>query len=139
MTTLTLVACAAKKQSVTCAAKDLYCSAWFKKARRFAEKSQWWWILSAKHGLLHPSRIIDPYDETLAQKSADARRLWSARIAFQVCDIVRAANIDKVIILGGKNYARTLSSFLEAEGIAVETPLAGLGIGQQLKWLKEHA
>lgn len=66
MKTLYLVSCVSRKSCDRSHAKDLYQSEWFKKARKFVECSDAsWYILSAKHGLLHPDELVTPYEQTL--------------------------------------------------------------------------
>ncbi len=63
---LYLVSCVSQKLPVSAPAKDLYTSPLFCKARSYVErKGQPWFILSAKHGLLHPDQPVAPYDLTL--------------------------------------------------------------------------
>ena len=61
-----LVACAKSKVSQPAAAKDLYSSARFRKARAYAEKlGDPWFILSAEHGLVAPDEWLAPYERYL--------------------------------------------------------------------------
>ena len=56
--TVYLVSCVGGKFPKPTIAKDLYTSAWFKKARHFVEsKSCPWFVLSAEFGLMSPERI----------------------------------------------------------------------------------
>jgi hypothetical protein len=131
---IALVACAKDKSNRLSPAKDLYQSPLFRKARAYAEnKSDRWYILSAKHGVLDPNRRIHPYDVTLGGMSIEDRRRWGLRVQRQLADVVspRAA----VIILAGMNYRRPIVAFLRAHGCVVSVPLKGLGIGKQLKRL----
>lgn len=60
--TVYLVACTKTKAAGPRAAKDLYTSPWFRKARRYVEsRPGCWFILSAEHGLLDPETVIAPY------------------------------------------------------------------------------
>lgn len=73
-----LVACVAAKRASPTAAKDLYISVWFQKARRFVERTGApWFILSARHGLVSPDRVIVPYDQTLNTMTVEKRRQWA--------------------------------------------------------------
>jgi hypothetical protein len=64
--TVYLVSCVKKKRDKACAAQDFYASNWFRKARRYVEKSGCvWFILSAKYGLVSPGDVISPYEQTL--------------------------------------------------------------------------
>jgi hypothetical protein len=76
-----LVACVAAKLDHAAEARDLYISPWFRKARAYVERTgSPWLLLSAKHGLIAPGAVIEPYDATLGTMCAHARRLWGARV-----------------------------------------------------------
>ena len=61
-----LIACCSKKRNERSQAKDLYTSTLFKLSRLYVEQRGFdWWILSAKHDLLHPESVIDPYNLAL--------------------------------------------------------------------------
>ena len=63
---LFLVSCVKTKLPRRAAAKDLYISDWFRKARACVESTGCpWAILSAEYGLLHPDEVIRPYEKTL--------------------------------------------------------------------------
>ena len=61
------------------------------------------YILSAKHGLVYEDAVLEPYDETLNDLPAEARKAWADRVLgqlAQVCD----TRADHFIILAGRNY-----------------------------------
>lgn len=61
-----LVACVAQKADRPCRAAELYRSDWFRRARAYVEaEGGRWFILSAKHSLLRPSKRIAPYETSL--------------------------------------------------------------------------
>jgi hypothetical protein len=63
MKEVTLITCVSSKKQEKLPAKDLYDSPYFGAMKRYAEARQYpWFILSAKHGLLEPDTIIEPYD-----------------------------------------------------------------------------
>jgi hypothetical protein len=131
---IALIACSKQKQGQPAPARALYTSPWFRLARAWAEQhADGWHILSAKHGLVAPEQVLEPYDQRL--RTEDARCSWACEVAEQVGATVpdRAA---KLIVLAGRDYARSLVPILRDEGYPVATPLAGLGIGQQMAWLK---
>jgi hypothetical protein len=69
-----IVACCATKRTSPCEAKDLYLSPLFRMSRQWIERQGVpWFILSAKYGLLEPSRIVEPYDLTLSHLTATQR------------------------------------------------------------------
>lgn len=128
MRTLYLVSCVSVKLDRPAPAKDLYCSAWFKAARQYVEaQGGEWRILSAKHGVVHPDQVIEPYEETLNTKNAHQRTVWALMVRHQMPDA------DHYVLLAGKRYAEHLADYLDAW-----RPLEGLGIGQQLAWFKKQ-
>lgn len=135
---LALVACVAGKVGHASPAKDLYDSDWFHKARRFVEARAWpWRILSAKHGLLDPDQVIEPYEVSLLHMAKAARRAWAESVLVALDELV--VEHRAVVVLAGVRYREHLVPALEARGVRVEVPLAGMGIGRQLAWLKAHA
>jgi hypothetical protein len=126
--TLYLVSCVSVKLGHAAFARELYCSPWFKAARRYVESNGGRWrILSAKHGAIHPDTVIEPYEETLNTKTRTERAEWALRVLEQI------PTADRYVLLAGKRYAEFLAAALNAE-----LPLKGLGIGQQLTWFKSH-
>lgn len=126
-----LVACVAAKLDHPSNARDLYISPWFRKARAYVERTgSPWLILSAKHGLLAPDAIVEPYDATLSAMGAPARRLWRARVLDELARVVDVAA--PLIVLAGRSYRDPLWPSIAPRATA---PMQGLGIGEQLAWL----
>lgn len=127
-----LVACVAGKRDHSALARDLYTSPWFTKARAYIERQgAEWFILSAEHGLISPDQVIAPYDRTLSKMGAGARRLWGARVVEAM-----AARIEKdapLIVLAGRKYREPIWPSIKHRA---SVPMEGLGIGDQLSWLK---
>lgn len=90
MESIALVACTKKKQDIACAAGELYMpSQRFRAARAYAERfADRYLILSAKHGLLGPATVIEPYEETLKGASVAVKRKWAAMVAHQMAEIL---------------------------------------------------
>jgi len=132
--TVALVACAAAKLPFAAAASDLYVSSLFRKARLYAEKhADSWYILSAKHGLVRPDKIIEPYDVTLNAMPIAERRRWSDQVNRQLEDVV--ARGDQLIMLAGSRYREGIENVQRTRGVEVEVPMQGMRIGEQLQWL----
>lgn len=145
--TIVLVACAAEKLGgggdspslfgSEAEAEVLYRGALFRKAREYAEaRGDSWHIMSARHFLLSPGDVIEPYDQTLSRMSAPERREWAARVLAQLMPLVSAG--DRVVMLAGRLYREGLVGPLEAAGVTVEVPMEGLEIGEQLRWLNQN-
>lgn len=134
--TMVLVACVGGKTAFPTRARDLYCTPWFHKARRYAEKhGDSWLILSAAHGVVDPDEVIHPYDQTLNKTPVAERREWARDVVTSLTRLMRPGQ--RVTILGGIRYREFVANALRGAGFAVTEPMAGLGIGQQLQWLGE--
>ena len=132
--TVALVACASAKRSEPAPAAELYLSGLFIKARSYAERhASAWYVLSAKHGLLDPVTVIEPYDVTLNTMGVRRRRAWASLVSEQLEGVVRSG--DRVIVLAGARYREGIVPGLRARSVRVEIPLEGLRIGEQLAWL----
>mgnify|MGYP006302676237 FL=1 len=105
--TIALVACVSKKGQPPKHARRLYNSAWFRKARSYAEgHADAWYVLSAKYGLVAPDQVIAPYDKTLNTMSASARRAWAEVVLADVENVLEYG--DRIIILAGMKYRQYL-------------------------------
>lgn len=138
MRTIGLLACAKEKRSGKHKAGDLYLSNLFNLGKAYLEKHcDTWFILSAKHYLLDPETIIENYDVTLNNFKKPQRIEWTSQVWHDLKHLLKEKPV-KVIIVAGKNYRENLETFLIDEDCQVEIPLNGLGIGQQMAWLKNH-
>jgi hypothetical protein len=128
-----LVACASKKLQTSAKARDLYISTLFKYSLAYAEslKPNAIFILSAKHGLVHPDWKLAPYDETLNMKKEAIIEVWAKNVLSQLCR-VSDLETDEFILLAGERYRK----FIVPHLCHAKIPLAGLGIGRQLQFLK---
>jgi hypothetical protein len=128
-----LVGCAARKAPGRRRARDLYVSDLFRKASAYADRAyDRWFILSAKHGLVDPDVELEPYDVTLSRMGAPARRAWAGRVLEQI-GALGLPDGTRFFLHAGARYREHLAPALRAE-----TPLRGLGIGQQLRWYAER-
>ena len=113
---------------------DLYQGDLFRKSLAYARglNPDSIYILSAKYGLVGLEDEIEPYDTTLNTMPAHERREWSMRV-LKALESVADLNTDQFTILAGKRYREGLVPAMSN----ADFPLEGLGIGKQLKWLKE--
>jgi hypothetical protein len=126
-----------KKGTQPSAAKDLYQSDWFFKARKYVEQQGLdWCILSTKYGLVHRDTVIESYEQTLKVLPANQRRQWSEDVLNQIFQDY--SEVKLIRLFAGEYYRQYLVTRLEEAGYTVEVPLKGLGIGQQLSWFKSH-
>lgn len=132
-----LVSCVATKSALPRAARDLYISSWFKKARRHVEEAELeWFILSAKYGLVHPMNQIEPYELTLNAMPVHERKAWADRVFQQLQ--VETPGRKKFVFLAGARYREFLLPLLETTGAQVRVPMVGLTQGRQMEWFDTH-
>jgi hypothetical protein len=130
---IALVACCGQKLDRAAPASELYISPLFKKAAAYARTFSGWYILSAKYGLVRPDAVIEPYNCTLLKMRKADRVVWGLKVLKQMIaeGIARA----ELVALAGAKYTEPLVR----AGLSVETPMKGLGIGKQLRWLTRKA
>lgn len=114
--TLCVINCAAHKKDFPCFASQMYDdSLLFRAARDYAQKNyDEYIILSAKHGVLQPNQIIEPYEDTVMFVSnnllhsgksykhlfADEKRVWAKK----VYEAINWEQYSKVTFLIGGYY-----------------------------------
>jgi hypothetical protein len=131
-TTVYLVSCVSKKRTTPSAARDLYVSDWFLKARDYVESTRSpWFILSAEYGLVSPDQVLAPYERTLNTMSKAGRNAWATRVKAQM--ETRLPPADRIVVLAG--HRESLMDYLRQRAGTVEIPMEGLTIGRQLQYL----
>lgn len=90
-------------------------------------------MLSAKHGLIHPDEITEPYNVKLGTNAPTSSPIhqWADRVRGQLAVELAGIENDILIALAGEQYRTVL---LHSQW-PYEIPMKGLGIGQQLAWL----
>jgi hypothetical protein len=126
-----LVSCSKRKLDHPCPARDLYTvSVLFCKARAYCERHyDGWYILSAKHGLVHPGDDLAPYDVTLKRMRVAERRAWGRRVS----DELQGLGDHVFYAHAGKDYLEYISR------VTLVNVLEGLTFGQRLRWYNEQA
>jgi len=125
-----LVSCSSEKLECRAPARDLYTSQLFRKAARTCEAMHMdWAILSAKHGLVLPDQVIDPYDVTFKDLTRDERAVWGIRTQKQITQ--RWGRRRTVWVYAGRAYLSAVA------GLNVVAPLGKMGIGHRLKKLTD--
>lgn len=128
-----LVSCSKAKLDRAAPARELYSASYvFERSARYVERlCDEWWVLSAKHGLVAPDTVLEPYDETLMGARTSTRKAW----AQSVRDELRRRYGDRpvrFVLMAGRSYAGAV------EGFDSDEPLAGLGTGHRRQWLAQH-
>ena len=165
-----LVACASTKVASPQPARLLYQSPLFRAASAYAAAAyDHWFILSARHYLVHPDEPLEPYDQALQSMTKADRDHWGAMVEsglrlgygcmtegrtwwpqfpaprLQVGQWLMDApkgvtrRVD-VWFHAGADYVGPVLAQLARMALPYDlhTPLAHLGIGQQLAWYNEH-
>lgn len=137
MKTCIIIPCCKDKLLSSEQAQKLYLSPFFKAAKKVAVESNYdWYILSAKYGLIKPDTVIKPYNMVF---KLNGGRMYRQNPRPEVVSKLEAKRLkdhanwilsgyEKRIYLMGKTYTTGL--------LDGEEPLAGMGIGDQLKLLK---
>ncbi len=134
MADIYLITCVKKKRQEDSPASELYTSSLFRKLKALAEKkSDAWFILSARYGLVKPSQVIAPYELTLSTMPKRERAEWAEKLMRQLEEEISPG--DKVTILAGRRYWEGLVPVLEASGYEVSTPLKGISLFYWHPWL----
>ena len=124
-----LIGCGNAKRNKMAAAKDLYLGPLFRARRAKASTSGLpWFILSAKHGFVHPMTPLAPYDQIIRKDSpCDALER-----SFEVI----GGEIDEAIILAGGDYVAWIERFGRFRRIF--NPLDGIqGIGTRCNRIQQ--
>lgn len=129
MTDVTLIQCTDGKYDTTAKAGDIYeASPYYRAMRRWAKaRGDPWFILSAKHGLLDPETVIEPYDERgLNEQQAE-------EIATELAD----RGFNTAHVTAGRDYTDPLVPALERQGVSVVNHFAGCRIGERRRELRQ--
>jgi hypothetical protein len=131
-----LISCTKDKHEGRMPAGELYTKSWnFRKAVEYATRVlgiKRWAILSAKHGLVMPDRVIAPYDLTLSKMNSAEQRAWAEKTKRQI----------RKAFPGGTHFV-VLASAPYVEGVptddySYDLPLKGLFSGQRRGFLGRH-
>ncbi len=137
-----LVSSTKRKRAEAAKPADLYMdSAFFKKARAYAEQNHdSWYILSPKHHFLDPEGpAIEPYDDdTLGSMSDEKQEEWAKTVFQQLQDRDVIQNGNRLVFHTGRDYYDLLEPFPENTGVATDLPTEGLKLGQTLNWYNEQ-
>ena len=127
--------------------EQLYGSQLFSKRVDYAKaRGMRWAVLSARYGVWFPHIGLKAYDQTFSDMIPAEIAAWHVGVAQRLMEelweqynLGQSLNPIKpseltIEIHAGADYCHPLTEILRAVGIAVELPLAGLGIGEQLAW-----
>ena len=132
---LALIPCTKKKLPHAAPAESLYSSTLFKLSLAYARtlRPDAIYVLSAKHGLISLDQHLAPYEQTLNKMNGAERADWGQKVLRQLADVCNPST-DQFTILAGRAYYGPLIAGLPSHSL----PLAGLGQGKRLQFLKIH-
>ena len=80
---------------------------------------------------------IEPYEKTLLTMSKAERDEWAERVIKQI-GLHWPRKAKRIVWLAGSVYIQPrIVEYLKQQGIKNKYPLAGLGIGKRMQWLKQ--
>lgn len=135
-----LVGCVSQKRAAAAPAQDLYTSTLFVGRRRFVERTcDDWYILSALHGLVHRTTVLEPYDVALTGQGRAAKRSWADGVLRQIDSVVpKLKSVTFEIHAGADYFDFGLAAGLERRGAQVVIPTRGLRQGEQLRFYQSQ-
>jgi hypothetical protein len=134
-----LVGCVKSKRSQAAPARELYSSPLFRGRRAWVERTcDRWFVLSAKHGLVKPDRVLAPYDETLASLPRAARGAWSGQVVQALEQALGdLAGVVFELHAGSAYLDHGVVAGLRERGAVLDRPVESLSLGQQLAFYKK--
>lgn len=136
MKKICLISCVKSKHDGPCEAGKLYCGQLYTGHLKYAKKLGYSedeiYILSAKHGLLKFSDIIEKYEMTLNNMKKPDRNKWAKKTLMEIKKEFDINNTE-FTILAGKNYYENLEPFLP--NVVLPNELKGLPIGKRVQML----
>ncbi len=158
MKRIALVGCGKSKLDHAAEAQDLYTGPLFQKAKAFAQvDADAWYILSARHCTVRPTKVLEPYEYRLDSKTQQERYLWGVvarndlsrylvddghmRLVKSPTGFLIFPPDEPVtlVMLAGQAYVDPLVAQLAGKPFHIEEPMKGMGIGDRLKWLGNAA
>jgi cytoplasmic iron level regulating protein YaaA (DUF328/UPF0246 family) len=127
MPRIAFISCSKTKLGYPAPACKLYQGTLFKKSLKYCtDNFDVVYILSAKYGLLELNQIIEPYEETLNNKTKIERKIWSEKVKKQI----QEKQIHGVFwFFTGEKYHEFFTG---------EKPLSGLSLGRCLSWFNHQ-
>lgn len=92
-------------------------------------------ILSAKHGLLDPDEIIEPYDLTLKGASKLLKMEWAQKVDKQIRGAIDPQK--RLVVLAGDDYYAPLLDAGLSHPMILFAPMRGLSLGSRLTFLNQ--
>jgi hypothetical protein len=130
------VGCSKTKRSGPSKARDLYTSSRFQTSVDIAELYQAdYAILSGKHGLIEPDKILYPYDVDISNLELPRQAEWAASV---LDDLKNKSSGKSITLLANGNYASIIDAHNRklASPLPINFPLLGLDEYSVSNWLE---
>jgi hypothetical protein len=138
-----LIGCGKEKLPHAAPASELYTGSFFKLSKQWISKPgrvDEWAILSAKHGLVLPDQVIEPYELALYSLDYKERVRWGIRVHKQL--VKRWGDQVIWLILAGADYRTALNDMPFVEDViacwtnwrrlaGMKKPQMGIGVIKQ--------
>lgn len=145
-----LIACCKQKLDHAAPAQDLYTSPFFRLSKQwitYGHRCEEWGILSAKHGLVLPDQVVEPYDACLSDFSKEKKDRWASMVHAQLLE-QWPEQVIWLVLMGGE-YKRAVSKMKYVEDViecwtqwrrdkGMTGRRASMSIGLILKAMKEN-
>jgi len=139
-----LISCVSKKLNNKMEAYKLYSPSmlfkahwnWALQKAKLDPRNDEIFIISAKHGLLHPFKKIEKYDVTLKNMSPKEKKEWAQRVYTQLKEKFKS-DLSEItfLILAGRDYYEELVKLLPKYKLVPEEPLP---IGKRVQWFQNE-
>ena len=134
-----LVTASRHQRGTICRAAEQYdASPIFRRARDYCLRTFGeWYIVSVRHHLLSPQRVIGPGELALLSLNAEERMRWAEKVAHDLTD--RAARSGESIVYVLYASQRCADALMRAApSLTFELPLSGMGLRERLQWYDER-
>ena len=139
LTKVGLIGCVKTKLPHPAPAKELYSSTLFRGRKGYAERCyDTWLILSAKHHVLLPDTHLEPYDESLKNKSRAEQREWAEQVFSQLHARFPDSTEHAFYFHTGVEYRRDLIPLFKEHGYNWFNPVKGINIFNLPSWYAEQ-
>ena len=129
-----IIGCSGQKNKYSSKSEDLYCSARFLAAKAIAKHiGSERRILSAKHGLIRNSEIVEPYDLSILELSPDDHIAWAKENAQRILKLTK--DVDHIVYIGDELYFAEIKKILEKKRNNIFLPLGNVDKKNSVSWL----
>jgi hypothetical protein len=130
-----LVTCGNAKQQSATEARKLYRGSPTVVPLRWMDRNcKEWYILSAKHGLLPPDQVTEPYNRTLTDMTTEERRQWGRGVRKKL------PRDRPILFLGPRLYLDCIED-ADTEQLPITDAFEALSIsnrGKRMSWCKQN-